>query len=97
MEKYFVIHFLLINLLSVIVCVWDKISAKKHRRRIRERTLFALTLLGGGFAMYLTMVIIRHKTRHKRFMVGIPLIILLQILILLAIFLGGDNIAEIFI
>jgi uncharacterized membrane protein YsdA (DUF1294 family) len=44
---------------------------------VRERTLFILSALGGCVAMYLTMLFIRHKTMHKRFMIGLPLIIVL--------------------
>lgn len=68
-----------ISLLSAVVTVWDKRQAEAHRRRVPEATLFALALLGGSAAMYLTMRRIRHKTRKRKFMVGIPLIFLIQL------------------
>ncbi|MBQ8911392.1 MAG: DUF1294 domain-containing protein [Clostridia bacterium] len=69
-----------LSLLSVIFCLYDKRAAKKHpKSRVPERALFSLSALGGSFAMLACMLLIRHKTKHKRFMIGIPLIILLQI------------------
>ncbi len=77
--------FFIISLITAFVTVYDKISAKKSARRIPERTLFILAFLGGSFAEYLTMRLIRHKTLHKRFMIGLPLIMLLQLAGLLAV------------
>ena len=83
MEKYFLWYIVSINIISVFVCAADKIKAIKHRRRISEKTLWLLSLLGGSAGMYLTMQIIRHKTLHKKFMIGIPLIIIFQIFLIL--------------
>lgn len=73
------IYLLSINLISVFVCIYDKHQAKKQGWRVSEKLLFALCLLGGSVGMYLTMQKIRHKTKHKRFMIGIPIIILFQL------------------
>lgn len=68
-----------ISIISVALTVYDKYASKHRRRsRIPERLLFLSALLGGSIAMYLTMLLIRHKTKHKRFMFGIPAVILLQ-------------------
>lgn len=75
---YLLFYFIAISLISVIVCATDKARAKKGRWRIKESTLFLLSALGGSAAMYITMRLIRHKTLHKRFMIGIPLIIITQ-------------------
>lgn len=76
----------LISLVSIIVCIYDKIAAKHNpKHRTRERTLLALSALGGSVAMLLTMLLIRHKTKHAKFMVGIPVIIVLQIAAVVAI------------
>ncbi|MBQ8397223.1 MAG: DUF1294 domain-containing protein [Clostridia bacterium] len=70
----------LISLVAVIVTIYDKIAAKHlPNRRTPEKTLFAIAGLGGAVAMYATMQLIRHKTQHKSFMIGIPLIIAAQI------------------
>ena len=70
-----------ISLISVIVCVYDKKISKKNRveLRIPEKTLLILSAIGGSIAMFVTMLAIRHKTKHVKFMLGIPLIIILQI------------------
>ncbi len=68
-----------ISLVSVVFTIYDKIAAKKNpRHRVPEKTLFLLSALGGSVAMYITMQLIRHKTKHLSFMVGIPAIIVLQ-------------------
>ena len=77
---------ILISLISVIVTVADKVKAKKGSQRVPEATLMLLSVLGGSFAMLITMIIIRHKTKHPKFMVGIPVIILLQAVAGCAIF-----------
>ena len=70
----------IISIVSIIVCCYDKFAAKHiQRHRTRERTLLALSALGGSVAMLITMLIIRHKTKHTKFMVGIPLIIAVQV------------------
>lgn len=73
-----IIYIFSVSLISSIIVIKDKISAKKHRRRIAEKTLFLFAVFGGGVAMYLTMLSIGHKTRHKRFMIGLPLIVIFE-------------------
>ena len=77
---------ILIALISVIVTAADKVKAKRVSRRVPEATLMLLSVLGGSLAMLITMIIIRHKTKHPKFMVGIPVIIVLQIVAGCAIF-----------
>ena len=74
---------LFVNICAVIVCAADKLCAKKGWRRARESNLFVISFLGGALGMYITMKLIRHKSLHKRFMIGLPLIILLQAAILI--------------
>ena len=69
-----------ISIVSIVVCIYDKIAAKHNpKHRTREATLLLLSALGGSVAMFITMQIIRHKTKHVKFMLGIPLIIIAQI------------------
>lgn len=72
------IYFAAISFVTLIITALDKIFAKKHMRRIPEATLLTLALFGGALSEYITMKLIRHKTLHKKFMAGLPLIILLQ-------------------
>lgn len=76
--KLFIIYIIAINLLAVLLCVYDKQNAKRKKVRVPEKTLFAISFFGGAVFMYLTMMFIRHKTKHKRFMIGLPIIIILQ-------------------
>ena len=80
------IYLLAVSVIAMIVTMVDKARAIKKKSRIRERTLFIWSILGGSVAMYLTMIGIRHKTKHKRFMIGIPLIIILQASAVFAVF-----------
>lgn len=79
-------YVLIISVVAVCVTVYDKWAAKKRpKERTRESTLLLLSALGGSIAMLLTMLAIRHKTKHIKFMLGIPLIIILQIALIAAL------------
>ena len=69
----------IVNVAGFILPAVDKRRAKKDRWRIRESTLFLISALGGSVAMYISMRLFHHKTKHKRFMIGIPVIIVLQL------------------
>ena len=75
-----VIYFLLVNLLGIIAMYSDKQRAKKRAFRIPEATLFAIAFIGGSIGCIVGMYVFRHKTRHWRFVYGMPLILILQIL-----------------
>lgn len=85
MEKVIPLYILCISLLSVIYTIADKVKAKRGTWRVPEVTLFFLAILGGSAAMYVTMLMIRHKTRHLRFMIGLPLILILQIAVIVSV------------
>lgn len=65
--------------LAVVLTLYDKRAARRGTRRVSERTLLIVCALGGSAAMLVTMRVIRHKTKHAKFMVGIPVIIVAQI------------------
>ena len=87
MKQYlpFIIYFLAVSLITAVVTATDKYKAKKGYFRISEATLFTLAAIGGALSEYLTMRLIRHKTLHKRFMIGLPLIIILQIIAIICL------------
>ncbi len=70
----------IISVISLIVCIYDKLFSKFNNVKLRvpEKSLFVFSALGGSVAMYLCMLLIRHKTKHVSFMLGIPAIILVQ-------------------
>lgn len=84
---YAALIYVAIGIVSVMVTVYDKVAAKKKKRRIPEQVLFFWAGIGGALPMLLTMKIINHKTRHKRFMLGLPAIIIVHTV--LAIFLAA--------
>ena len=83
--KIILFYLLVVSFISIILCCLDKICAKKRWRRINEMYLLGISFVGGSVAMYLTMRIIHHKTRHSKFMLGLPLMIVLQIGAMVAI------------
>ena len=84
MEKELILYIIIINIIGMILTCYDKIASKKFRRnRIREKVLLLIGALGGAISMYITMKLIRHKTRHKKFMTGLPIILILQIVFLI--------------
>lgn len=72
-------YFIGVNLWATGLTLYDKKAAKRGSWRVKERTLILVSAIGGSVAMLAVMRIIRHKTQHKRFMIGIPVIIILQI------------------
>ena len=87
LEKILPIYLIAISVIAIIVCIYDKIAAKHNpRHRTRESTLLLLSALGGSVAMLVTMHIIRHKTKHVKFMLGIPVIIILQVAAAVAVY-----------
>lgn len=76
-----------ISIVSAIVCIYDKAVSKtgKVALRIPEKVLFtSLPLLGGSLAMLVTMLVIRHKTKHWQMLV-IPIILVLQLAVLIGV------------
>ena len=78
----------IISIISIIVCIYDKkiSKLKKVDLRIPESTLMILSAIGGSVAMFITMLLIRHKTKHFKFMFGIPVIIVIQAAAIFALF-----------
>ena len=68
-----------VSMTAVALTVWDKSRARQRAWRVPERTLWLVATLGGAAATYVTMLLIRHKTLHRRFMWGLPLLLLCQI------------------
>lgn len=76
-------YLIIISVTAAIITVYDKLAAKLlPRHRIPEKLLMLTALSGGAAAQYLTMQIIRHKTRHKKFMTGLPVMIVFHIIII---------------
>lgn len=85
--KFFFLYLLLINAAAFLLMLADKRKARKNRWRIPERTLILTALLGGSIGALLGMYTFRHKTRHPKFNLGIPAILLAQLSLAIWIFL----------
>ena len=77
--KYLILYFLTINALGFLLMLADKHKARKSKWRIPESTLMGVAALGGSIGSLIGMYTVRHKTKHPKFTVGIPLILLLQL------------------
>lgn len=81
------LYFLIINALGFTLMLVDKYRARKKLWRIPESTLMGVAMLGGSLGCLIGMYAVRHKTRHPKFTLGIPLILVIQ----LALFLYGNS------
>ena len=77
----FLIYLLIINAAGFLLMLVDKHKARKKLWRIPEATLIGTAVLGGSVGCLLGMYSVRHKTKHLKFTVGIPLILTLQIVL----------------
>ena len=86
-----IVYIAIISVISIIVCFYDKKISKLNKVALRtpEKSLLILSALGGSVAMFLTMLLIRHKTKHLKFMVGIPVIMVIQAAMIFALFYFG--------
>ena len=74
--RWLIVWLILVSVWGVFLTLFDKSAAKRGARRVPEAALFLTGALGGAFAMFLCMRIVRHKTAHTKFMLGFPLMIL---------------------
>lgn len=86
MTEYAGLYAIIISIIAVLLTVYDKLAAKLlPKNRIPEKVLLGIGLLGGATAEYLTMQAIRHKTKHKNFMTGLPLMMVIHIALIAAL------------
>lgn len=83
------IWFALMNIAGFFTCVVDKRRARKRKWRIPEKTIFIIAFIGGSLGVYFALLLLRHKTRRLRFMIGIPIILFMQVCISVYILLKG--------
>ena len=79
MAGEFVLYLIGINVLTFLLYGIDKWKARRGKWRIPEDTLIWLAIAGGSIGALLGMYLFRHKTQHKKFTLGIPAIILVQV------------------
>ena len=82
MTKIILCYLLAVNLATFLLYGIDKYKAKKNRWRIPEATLLTVAAIGGSIGAWAGMCVWHHKTMHKKFKYGIPIIIITQIAVL---------------
>lgn len=81
--KNILVYLIFINLIGFLAMLIDKRKAEKGKWRISEHALFVLTWLGGGIGTIAGMYKFRHKTQKKKFTIGMPIILMLEIIFLI--------------
>ncbi|WP_335872698.1 DUF1294 domain-containing protein [Bacillus sp. 2205SS5-2] len=75
-------YLLMVNLVSFFVMRMDKQKAKKNTYRISEKTLWKLSWIGGAIGSFLGMKTFRHKTKHRVFAWGLPILAIIQVILI---------------
>ncbi len=82
-------YFLVMTIVGLVIMKVDKVKAKSGAWRVKEATLFLISLLGGSLGTWAGMYIFRHKTKHWYFVVGMPLIFIAHVVLLVFMFSKG--------
>ncbi len=83
MIKFYLTYLIILNLLGFFIMLIDKQRAIHKEWRIPEKTLLGISTFGGSIGMLLGMSSFRHKTKHKKFTIGVPFILLMEICIVI--------------
>lgn len=83
--KNILIYVLTINFIAFLAMYVDKKKAEKDRWRIKESTLLTIALIGGSIGEIIGMYLFHHKTKKPRFYIGIPVIIVIQIVTIITL------------
>ncbi len=86
--KELVYYLIFINIFTFIIFGIDKYKAIKNKYRVKEKTLFILSIIGGFVGAILAMKIFRHKTLKPSFKYGIPIICIIELIIIFVILRG---------
>jgi len=79
-------YLLIVNVLAFLLMVADKIKAIYKKRRISEACLLAVAVIGGSIGGLFSMYIFNHKTNHKKFLIGLPLLAVIHIVLYIIYF-----------
>ena len=83
--KILLVYLLLVNAAGFLLMLVDKIKARKNLWRIPEATLMGVAAIGGSIGAIAGMNLFRHKTKHAKFYIGLPVILALQIVAVICI------------
>ncbi len=85
--QYFIYYWMIINIVAFFLMGIDKKKARTGAWRIPEKTLFLSAILGGSIGSICGMQLFRHKTKHKSFVIGMPAILVVQLILAAAYFI----------
>lgn len=85
--KPLLVYLFIVNAAGFVLMLVDKYKAKKNLWRIPELTLLGIAAMGGSMGCLVGMYAVRHKTKHLKFTLGVPIILALQILLFVMLFL----------
>lgn len=77
--KYLYLYLIIINALGLILMLVDKQKARRGAWRIPERTLMSVAAIGGSLGSFIGMQLFRHKTKHPKFYIGVPLMLAIHV------------------
>ena len=80
-----IIYLVVMNIIGFFIMLMDKKKAQKGRWRIPEKTLLLISLFGGSIGTLVGMYVFRHKNQKLRFVIGLPMILIFQIIIIIYI------------
>ena len=86
-----ILYLLIINISAFILYGIDKKKAIKHKFRISENTLIFSAFIGGSVGAFLGMQFFRHKTKHPKFIIGVPVCFIINVIIILLYFRNNCN------
>ena len=94
MAQIIICYLVMVNLVAFITYGIDKLKARRNKKRIPEATLLLLAIVGGSIGAWLGVKVWHHKTLHKKFKNGIPLIIIVQIALCIYLFTNNYIVYE---
>ena len=86
--EYILLYLLIINIIGFLIMYIDKRKAKKGKWRIKDWTIIMVTLLGGGIGTIAGMYTFRHKTKKLKFTVGLPTILITEIVLVIYLYIN---------
>ena len=78
-------YYLIANFAGIAVMFRDKIAKVNHRKRVPDNILMQLGILSGGIGMFVTMLITRHRLDERKFMIGLPVIFVAELIAIIMI------------
>lgn len=87
MRRILLFYFILVNIIGIYIMYRDKAKAQHRQYRIREATLWRVAFIGGAVGTTIGMHWFRHKTKHKVFRFGFPVLAIIEVILLLFILL----------